>query len=667
VKVRSCPRNCKLNPEDYKPLLASANGKVKRASQETCRLNLNLIFAFGGKANHTMKYLIPFLCILSGVQTLFAQQDTVRLNGTSISGNHLLDKNQTQSEIILNDSILKKNQPSLTQLLNFNSPIYFKENGAGMISSPSFRGTTASQTVVLWNGININSQTTGQTDFNSITINAYDQIKIKGGAGNVAETNSSVGGSVELINDLKFKNTFSNEILLRYGSFNTFNGNFNSKFSSKDLSFNLNYSRYSSDNDFKFPGKKQKNINGEFYNNNFSVAAGYRINSNNILKFFGNLYNAKRNLSVITEFAAKSRYEDYNSRSLIEWENNSGKFNSDLKFAYLSDEYRFFQNIAGENFDSGKVYSLVSRYNLKYNLNSNLRLVSQFEYIRNSGFSGNQMDNKTRNSGSAGLSIQHQLIPKFYYELSVRQELNENYGNPLLYSLGGNFSVLKLYNLKFNLSKNFRVPTYNDLYWPGAGNPDLKPETSYQAEIGNEFHNRFFNFTVTGFYNSVENLIRWIPNSNPLGWIIWQPENVDDVKIYGLESVFNFKKSFGKNDLNLNATYAYTVSEDRKTKKQMIYVPFHKATASLSYYRNGFSVYYQFLFNGKVFTTTDNDSENELPHYFLSNLGMDYGFGKSKNWKIGFQILNLMDYEYQSVPSRPMPGRNFQIYVNIKI
>src|SRR5690606_21015681 len=123
----------------------------------------NLIFAFGGKANHTMKYLIPFLCVFAVTQTIYAQQDTVKLSGASISGNPLLEKNQTQSEIILNDSILKKNQPSLTQLLNFNSPIYFKENGAGMVSSPSFRGTTASQTVVLWNGININSQTTGQT------------------------------------------------------------------------------------------------------------------------------------------------------------------------------------------------------------------------------------------------------------------------------------------------------------------------------------------------------------------------------------------------------------------------------------------------------------------------------------------------------------------------
>src|SRR5690606_12237721 len=507
-----------------------------------------------------MKYLITFLCLFSIIQTVNAQQDTVKLSGASISGNYLLDKNQTQSEIILNDSILKKNQPSLAQLLNFNSPIYFKENGAGMVASPSFRGTTASQTVVLWNGININSQTTGQTDFNSIMINGYDQIKIKGGAGNVAETNNSVGGSVELINDLKFKNAFSNEVLLRYGSFNTFNGSFNSKFSSRDLSFNLNYSRYSSDNDFEFPeDKNRKNVNGQFYNNNFSLAAGYNINEKNKLKLFRNIFQGRRNLSVITPFALKSKYENYNTRSLINWESGFGEFSSDLKLAYLTEEYRYFANIQNENFDPGEVKTFLAKYNLNYDLSSNFQLKSNLEFTRNKGFSGEEMENKTRNLGSISLSALHKIFSKFYYELSLRQELSETFGNPLLYSLGGNWQATNFYNLKFNLSKNFRIPTYNDLYWPEVGNPNLKPETSYQAEIGNEFHNRFFNFSVIGFYNSVENLIRWIPNSNPLGGILWQPENVDDVEIFGIESILSAQKDWNQHQISLAATDAYTV------------------------------------------------------------------------------------------------------------
>ena len=615
-----------------------------------------------------MRKLLPILCLLTGFLQLQAQQDTIQLSGTSISAQHDLSQIQTQSEISLNDSILKKSQPSLTQILLFNSPIYFKESGAGMVASPSFRGTTASQTVVLWNGININSQTNGQTDFNTVSINGYDQINIKGGAGNIAEVNSSVGGSVELINELKFKNDFSNELFLRYGSFNTINGSFKSEFSTENLSFYTNYARFSSENDFEFPeDESRKNTNGQFYNNNINLGAAYKINAKNTLKFYGNLFQGRRNLAVVTPYATKSKYENYNVRSLLNWESRFGKFDSDLKLAYLTEEYRYFPNVSKAIFDLGEVNTLVAKYDLRYRFTSNFQLLSHLEFTRNEGFSGEEMEDKIRNLGAISLSAKHQVLPKFYYEISLRQELSEIYGNPLLYSLGGNWSVTDFYTLKFNASKNFRIPTYNDLYWPEVGNPDLNPETSYQAEIGNEFQNRFFKFSITAFYNAVDNLIRWIPNANPLGGILWRPENVEDVKIYGIESILSASKKFAQHQISLAATYAYTVSEDQKLNKQLIYVPYHKATASLSYGWKGVSVYSQFLFNGKVFTTTQNEPEHRLDHYYVTNLGLDYDFGKENTYKIGFEVLNLMDYEYENVEARPMPGRSFQVYLNIKI
>lgn len=608
------------------------------------------------------------MLLLLGIQFVFSQKDTVQLGEASLRGNESFNKPRIQNVIELSDSVLKRNQPSLTNLLNYNTPIYFKENGAGMVSSPSFRGTTASQTVVLWNGININSQTTGQTDFNTINIRGFDKIHVKGGGGNVTEVNNSIGGSIELINDLSFRNQFTNDLYLKYSSFNTFGASAVSKYSTRNLSLNIGLTRFSSDNDYEFPNQKnRKNINGEFYNNNASIAVGYRFNSKNTLKIFGNIFQSKRNLAVVTPYATKSGYKDYNTRSLAEWESQFGKFNSDLKVAYLTESYKYFENIAHSDFNPGEVNTLNTKYNLKYNLSNKIQFGTVLEYIRNEGFSGAEMDLQHRHLGSVSLSAKHQIHPKFYYELSLRQELSEIYGNPILYSLGGRWNATDFYRIKFNASKNFRIPTYNDLYWPGAGNPDLKPESSYQAEISNELHNQNFSFTVTAYYNRVENLIRWVPNSNILGGIFWKPENVEDVSMYGLESILSAKKSFDHHHLALNGTYGYTVSHDRKLNKQLIYVPFHKATASLAYGWKRFSLYYQFLFNGKVYTTTQNEAEHQLPHYFVSNMGLDYDFGKSNTYKIGFEILNLMDYEYENVQARPMPGRNFQFYINIKI
>src|SRR5690606_22059031 len=121
----------------------------------------------------TMKKKILILCILSGFRLTIAQSDTVMLNEVNLSDSHLLRFTETQTKTMLSDSVLQRNPASAVSLLNFNSLLYLKENGAGMVGSPSFRGTTASQTAIIWNGININSQFLGQTDFNTINTSAF--------------------------------------------------------------------------------------------------------------------------------------------------------------------------------------------------------------------------------------------------------------------------------------------------------------------------------------------------------------------------------------------------------------------------------------------------------------------------------------------------------------
>ena len=151
-----------------------------------------------------------------------AQVDTItRLQTVYVADNTLKKFSNSQRVFVLNDSIIAKNQLSLTSLLNFNSPIYFKENGLGMVSSPSFRGTTAQQTAVIWNGININSQLNGQTDFNVISTSNYNTIAVRSGGGSVIYGSSAIGGSVHLNNELEFKNQFKNEIQINFGSFKT--------------------------------------------------------------------------------------------------------------------------------------------------------------------------------------------------------------------------------------------------------------------------------------------------------------------------------------------------------------------------------------------------------------------------------------------------------------
>lgn len=295
-----------------------------------------------------------------------------------------------------------------------------------------------------------------------------------------------------------------------------------------------------------------------------------------------------------------------------------------------------------------------------YTISESITINTLLDFTQ-SDVKGSDLLPETRTIGTGSLLWKHKLSSKLDYELGIRQEVTDTYESPLLFSAGTSFALTEYYTIKANLSKNFRIPTFNDLYWQGSGNPDLNPEHSLQGEISNEFSYKNSKFVLTGFLIQLKDMIRWIPKSNGL----WQPENTQNVTNYGLEMLFETKKSIGKHLFSVTTSYGFTISENNETEKQLTYVPNHKANANLAYNYKSFTTYYQWMYTGEVFTSSDNFYK--LDDYALSNIGIDYNFGKKKTYLLGVQVLNLTNENYQNVISRPMPGRNFKLYLTLNL
>jgi vitamin B12 transporter len=588
-------------------------------------------------------------------QFIVAQQDTiVKLDEVLISDTQLNKFSKSQSVLKLSDSVVANNKTSLASLLNYNSVIYFKENGLGMVSSPSFRGTTASQTAVIWNGLNINSPLNGQTDFNTISSKDFNSVVVRAGGGSAIYGSSAIGGTIHLNNNLRFGNQFENSLQINYGSFNTLGVNYKMQVATDTFSSQASVSRNSSDNDFAYLDTDQKNENGQFYNSSFNVDFGYKIDVKNVLKFYSYLFEGERHFSGTLAAPSKSKYVDLNTRNLVEWVASYNQFTSTLKAAFLSEKYKYFENAATSIFSYGEAKTVTTRYDLSYTINSKIELNSVLDYTQTTG-SGSNIGEDKRQIGSGILLFKHKPFSKLLYEIAVRKEITTNYDSPVLYSVGTNYAPFTFYKLKLNGSRNFRIPTFNDLYWQGSGNLDLKPESSYQAEIGNAFQFKNTTFSITNYVIKIQDLIQWTPDTTGN----WRPNNVAEVMTYGVEFLLNYTKRIGKNQFDINVNYAYTVSEDEVKKKQLIYVPYHKFTTSLAYSFENITAHYQYLYNGKVFTSSDN--YYSLDDYWVSNIGFDYHFGKKKHLQLGFDVLNVFNKNYQSVALRPMPARNYTI------
>jgi outer membrane cobalamin receptor len=615
----------------------------------------------------TVRILFAF-CFVFVCQFVLAQNNpATSLNEVVIADIQLKNFSSSQTKLQFNDSIISKNQASLTDLLNYNSPIYFKQYGRGMLSTVSFRGTTASQTAVVWNGININSQLNGSTDFNTITSSNFNSITVKPGGGSVIYGSGAIGGTVHLNNDLNFRKQFTNRFQLAYGSFNSLNVNCDLNVSNEKWSTQIGFSNHSSTNDylyldnFNWKGEQRRNLNGEYVTTSLNANFGYKINSNQYLKFYSQNTNTNRNISLLSESDTKTKYSISFSRNLLNYSFNFDRFATQFKIAYIQEMFQYFPNIDKVYFSYGKTENLISKADLGCQIVKSIKVNTIVDYNHTKGY-GTNLGNNIRDITSVALLIKNENQNKWINELGVRKEYTTNYKSPVLFSFGSTYSFSKSYTLKINTSRNFRIPTYNDLYWDQGGNPNLKPESSYQAEVGNIIEIKKIKLTQNFFYNNIKDLIVWTPSNKGF----WTPQNTDKVETYGSESIIGYENNLGKHKIELNGTYSYTISKDIETKKQLFFVPFHKLTAAIAYNFKRFSADYQFLYNGFVYTRSDNNPKEIIQSYKVSNMGIYYNAKLLQSLKIGFQVLNFLNEKYQTLEERPFPGRNFNININLK-
>lgn len=606
-------------------------------------------------------------------QTSAQENDPWELEEVVVSDIRLERYTEGHKLTVLPDSVLKRHGIFLTQLLSYESNIHFRENGFGMVSSPSFRGTNASHTAVIWNGININSPLNGQVDFNTINPLAFNSVTVRSGGGSVQYGTGAIGGSVHLNDRLSFDEHFEHRTILGYGSFNTSNLNYGQRFGNGQWSHNFGIAYNASDNDYKYldverpsnggegqgpPEEDRRNQNGEFGNLTLNFNSGYRLSEKKVLRLYHQSFIGDRNLSGNLVAVGRSRYEDAHYRTQLEYVQTGGKTTSTLKLAHLYEGFRYFENKDFDIFSDGRVTTLLARYSYDRELTDALRLNGYAEYNHFRG-SGGSFGNPTRNDVGLTALLKHKVLDGLAYNVGLRKDFSSDFTSPYVFSFGSDYKLSPAYSLQLNASRNFRMPTFNDLYWSPGGNLDLVPESSYQIDLGQQWQADHLTLNLNGFHIATRNMIRWLPQASG----IWSPINVDEVRTYGVEGEVAWDYPIlQKQNLQIKGKYAYTVSEDMATGEQLIYVPFHRANMSIAYSVQRFDLFYRHLYTGRVSTLG-----GELDGYQVGNVGIRYApkLNGKLQYSIGLNLNNVFNAYYENVALRPMPNRNIQTQVFI--
>ena len=425
------------------------------------------------------------LIIFLSVRLLCAQTDQrEELDEIIIKGNFAETVNPGYSIQVISDSILKSDYQSLGELLQNQVNLYFKQNGYGMVSSISLRGTTAAQTGVFWNGLNINSALNGQTDFNTLQGNSFSEVEIRRGGGSVLLGNGAVGGAINLSDRIHFDGVEKLLLLLGAGSYQTYNGQFTGLLSTSDFFAKVSFGGFSSENDYPFLGTDLKNENGEIRNYNVNVTLAYKLNDKNQINLFSTVFDNDRNLSRTLTTTANENLTNLDTRLMSEWKYLGNHFTSSLKLAFLHEDFKYlFDQDQPDNSSVGSSDRLIAKYDLTYFLKENIFLKGGVEYENAKG-SGSNFEDAVRNDFTGYLLFQHSPTEKFTYNLSSRAGSSSAYDIPVIFSVDGSYRFKEGIAVRAAYSTNYRLPTFNDLYWVPGGNPELIPEKSSSGELG---------------------------------------------------------------------------------------------------------------------------------------------------------------------------------------
>ncbi|HIE05810.1 MAG TPA: TonB-dependent receptor [bacterium (Candidatus Stahlbacteria)] len=114
---------------------------------------------------------------------------------------------------------------------------------------------------------------------------------------------------------------------------------------------------------------------------------------------------------------------------------------------------------------------------------------------------------------------------------AVRYDQDKRFDPQISPSVGFSLRPTGRIRLRSHWGMAYRILTFNDLYWPNSGNPDLKPETGTGIEGGIDiFLPNDISLSLSGFNRKVADKIAWVPSG-----ILWQPQNINKVKSIGIE------------------------------------------------------------------------------------------------------------------------------------
>jgi vitamin B12 transporter len=577
---------------------------------------------------------------------------------------------------------------TLADLLSLHSQVFIKNYGPGSLATTSMRGAGASHTAVLWNGFNIQSPSNGQADFALLPAIVIDEVQLQYGGAGALYGSGAIGGTIHLNNNLALDKGLQSTLSLGAGSWGSYQQGLKLQWSNRRIASSIKLYRQEAANNFtfrnttRFEAPIERQQNAQFLRWGLLQENKVKLTKKQSLDFRVWYQDNERNLPpTMTTATSTARQQDESWRLASSWQRIGSRASYFVRVGHFNDRLHYFASQASEpsiTHTKNTVAEAESNVRIFNNQHINVGINNTYTQATAGGY-GNLTPDQIRTSLFASYKI-YSANEKWKATLNLRKEKVDNTFTPFTPSLGFEATLHRLLQIQGNVSRNYRVPTFNDLFWfsGGArGNPDLLPESGWSYELGNRatIYDGVWqlNTSLTAYSSHTKNLITWRQLTQPGGQTYWMPINNANVWSRGLEASLQAQRRMGTVLTALNAQYHFVRSTNLETdaanrhaeNKQLMYVPMHTGQVQASSIYKGYRLAYIHAYTGKRFTTIDN--KGFMPHFHTGNLHLSKEYAMaSLRFNMSLQANNLWSHNYQVLAYTPMPLRNYQIGLTIQ-
>lgn len=519
-----------------------------------------------------------------------------------------------------------------------------RKGGVGTDSAIFMRGSNNNHALVLVDGMRLGSATTGYPAWGFIPLEQVDRIEIMRGSCSSLYGSDAIGGVIQIFTK-RGDGPFKPFAEVGFGSWNTESQalGFAGSQDGWRYSFQLAHKRSDSYSAINNPNNSSYNRDRDGFDQTtssgslaYSPAQGHELGFNYLYSDGWNRYD-----SFIKTADFKSSQTVY-AANLYSRNRLTSGWTSTLKVGQSSDRSQQYIDSTPDSLIESKQTQYQWQNDIALPVGMGLLAVERVEQ-KVSGNVDYDVKDRTINSYLAGWNGN---IGNHRGQVSVRRDDNSQFGGKTTGTLGYGYQLSRDWRANASYATGFKAPTFNDLYWPGAGNPDLQPETSINREFALHYEVEKHHASVTYYRNKISNLVEWAPNSSGL----WFPANVAKAELSGWTLAYDGLLA----DYKLSASLDLQDPEDSDRNKVLRYRAKQIAKFGTSRDFGPFSAGAEWLVSGKRYNDIGNTQE--LGGYGVLNLHASYRF--ARDWSAFARINNVFDKDYVLVGNFATPGVN---------